>query len=123
MIITINFLGGKMNKLLKMLVLITVITLFLLLSSGCGKNSVTGIYNREFGDYSSSTMYVELKNDMTYKSGEPKLGSEGTYEINGSVITFTLTTRYLLFPGEPGDMITGTIANGVIKVGDTTYKK
>jgi len=113
-----------MNKSFKALILITVISSILLLSAGCG-SSVNGKYYREFGNYTSTTMYIELKNDRTFQTdgSDPNLSMEGTYEINGSDITFTFMRISSQDPFGAEDTYAGTISGRTLKVGDITYIK
>jgi len=108
-----------------MLILIVVITLISLLSAGCRSNSVVGRYYRDFGNYTSTTIYIELKSDRTFLTdgSNPNLLREGTYEINGSVITFTFTNTMLLEMFDLDDTFVGTISDGAITIGRAIYRR
>ena len=116
-----------MKKSLRMLISIVVITQVLLLLTGCGNNSLTGKYCRDFGNYTSSTMYIELKNNKTFETDgtAPGLFLKGTYEISGSNITFTSQIDSVLATalGTSEIIVTGTISGGKIKIEGVTYVK
>jgi len=113
-----------MHKLKKTLVLTVVIIQILLLLAGCGKNSVIGIYSRDFGRNVSAT--IELKKDNTYQADMLVLNlpSKGTYEINGDVITFTFENPFKLFSSsDTADTRTGTISGGTLTFEGVEYIK
>jgi hypothetical protein len=116
-----------MKKLYKVLVLLIVVTQVLVYSSGCTNNSSTGKYSRDFGNYISTTMYIDLKNDNTYETDgtAPGLFSKGTYEINGSEITFTyeLDSALSLLLGYSEKTVIGTISDRRLTVEGATYVK
>ena len=110
-----------MSKSTRALVLVASITLVLLLSTGCGGNSATGKYYRDFGNYTSTTMYIELKNDKTYATDGTSsvLRMEGTYEINSSDIAFT----HDLFFSDDKETVSGTINGKTLTIDGVKYVK
>ena len=115
-----------MNRLIKALALIVLITQVLLLATGCGGSSVSGKYYRDFGNYTSTTMYIELKRDMTYQTDgtAPGIISEGTYEVNGSIIAFYFINPLPdIFGGGGEEKVSGTITGNTITIEGATYKK
>ncbi|MCL2367045.1 MAG: hypothetical protein FWC75_08415 [Oscillospiraceae bacterium] len=114
-----------MYKLRKILVSVVLVTLIALLFTGCGGRSVVGRYYRDFGGHTSTTMFIELKRDNTFitDGSDPNLLTEGTYEIDGSVITFTFTNTVILEMFNLDDTVVGTIADGAITVGRVTYRR
>ena len=114
-----------MNKFIKVLTLIAIVLPILLFTTGCGSGSVTGKYYRDFGDYTSSTMYIDLKRDMTYESDgtAPGVWSQGTYEIDGSIITFIGESAWLDVLENADGIATGSIGNRTITIDGAIYRK
>ena len=115
-----------MIKSIKTLAMVVVVTQIVLFLSGCSNNSVTGTYYRDFGSYTSSTMYIDLKKDKTYQTDgtAPGLASKGTYETSGTNITFTFENPFnLLSQSDTEDTLTGTITGGTLTIEGATYKK
>ena len=110
-----------MKRNTRALVLVASITLALLLSAGCGSNSANGTYYRDFGNYISTTMYIELKKDKTYETDGSSsiLRMEGTYEINGDVITFTQDLHF----SDGKQTLSGTINGKTLTIDGVKYIK
>ena len=110
-----------MNRFTKVLILIALIAQVLLLSIGCSNNSVTGKYYRDFGNYTSTSMYIELKKDQTFETDgtAPGLRMEGTYKISGSAISFTQD----LFFSDGVETSSGTINGKTITIDGAAYIK
>ena len=115
-----------MKGLLKALLVVALIANVLFISVGCSNGSTKGTYYREFGDYTSTTMYNELKRDMTLHTDgtAPGIISEGMYEINDSVITFVYINPLPdTFGGEGEERVSGTINGKTLTLNGVTYKK
>ena len=114
-----------MKKSLKILAMFAMITQIILFSTGCSNSSVVGKYYREFGSYTSSTMYIELKSDKTYQTDGlgNSLVSKGTYEVSDSIITFTYIFDVDHIFGGGERTLTGEITEGTITIEDAVYKK
>lgn len=82
---------------------------------------MTGKYYRDFGNYTSTTMYIELKRDKTFETDgtAPGLRREGTFEISDSTITFTQD----LFFSDGVETSSGTINGKTLTIDGVTYTK
>jgi len=109
-----------MKKVIKVFALLLLVTLVFTII-GCDNNSVRGKYYREFNDYISTTMYIELKSNMSFETDGtvPGIPSKGTYKIDGSVITFTFNN---VFSGAE-ETATATISNNKITIEGVVYVK